>query len=119
MMNNWKIIITCAIITFFASCVQPSRTVIVKVQLNTVGIDSVYSAGVRGELPLNWDVDMPLTPIVKDSLYEGLFSVTTGYAFTEIKFVVNGQFESFDGNRKVVFSNQDTTVYKTIYNLHN
>lgn len=118
-MNKWKLITAVTAMALLGSCVQPSRTVIVKAYLNTYGIDSVQSAGVRGERPLSWDADLQLTPIVEDSLYEGVFAVTTGYAFTEIKFVVNGQFESFDGNRKVVFSKGDTTFYQAVFNLNN
>lgn len=41
----------------------------------------------------------------------------TAYKFTEVNFVVDGEFELKEGqNRKVIFNNKDTTVYRVEFN---
>ena len=50
-----------------------------------------------------------------------MFQITitgeTGYKFTEVKFVVNDTFEFKDKeNRRVIFSEKDTTFYKAKFN---
>lgn len=98
-------------------CVQPTRNVVVKVVLHTSGAGAVQTAGIRGnDKPLSWTNDFVLTPVKADSLYEGYFSLLTGYTFTEVKFTLNGQFESVESNRRIVLSTKDTTVYEVVFN---
>ncbi len=106
------------IILFGASCVQKSYKRTVVFQLNTVGIPNIQTVGVRGEgNPLSWDADIAMQPIVKDSFYTATITTVTGYLFTEVKFTINGTLELKDaGNRKVVFSKGDTTIYEAVFN---
>ena len=55
--------------------------------------------------------------IKKDSLYELTTTFETGYTFTEIKFMVNDslEFENQE-NRRVDFSQVDTTFYNETFN---
>lgn len=101
------------------SCVQKSGKKTIIVKLNVEGIENIQSVGMRGsEKPLSWDYDLELKPIIKDKIYTTSFSLITGYKFTEAKFTVNGQFELNDkNNRRIVFSNTDTTVYEATYNV--
>ncbi|MBI3234542.1 MAG: hypothetical protein HYZ42_10965 [Bacteroidetes bacterium] len=87
------------------------------VKLHIAGMQNIQSVGIRGnEKPLSWDYDMELKPMVKDSLYTGTFSLITGYKFTEAKFTVNGQFELNDqSNRKIIFNDNDTTIYEATF----
>ena len=102
-----------------ASCVQKSGKKIIIVKLNVEGVKDIHSVGIRGnEKPLSWDYDMELKPIKKDTLYEAIFSLITGYKFTEAKFTVNGQFELNEkANRKIIFSDNDTTMYEANFNV--
>jgi putative oxidoreductase len=92
------------------------KTIIVK--LNVQDVTDIQTVGIRGnDKPLSWDYDLKLTPIVKDTLYTATFSTITGYKFTEAKFTVNGAFELIDQeNRRIVFSEGDTTVYEAKFN---
>jgi hypothetical protein len=109
-------IFTIAIVVL-TNCVQKSgvKTVIVKLHVN--GIKNIQSVGLRGnDQPLSWDYDMELVPLAKDSIYTATFSILTGYKFTEAKFTVNGQFELNESdNRKIIFSENDTTVYEAVF----
>lgn len=61
---------------------------------------------------------MELKPIKKDTSYEAIFSLTTGYKFTEAKFTVNGQFELTEkDNRRILFTDKDTIVYNAKFNV--
>lgn len=99
-------------------CVQKSYKRIVVFQLNTAGVPNIQTAGVRGDgNPLSWNADITLEPIVKDSLYSATITTISGYLFTEVKFTINGTFELQEAdNRKVVFSNGDTTFYRAVFN---
>ncbi|NJN34211.1 MAG: hypothetical protein HC817_08155 [Saprospiraceae bacterium] len=45
-------------------------------------------------------------------------TILTGYKFTEVKFVVNDEFELREkDNRKVVYGDSDTTVYNAIFDV--
>lgn len=109
--------ILATIIALLTNCVQNSsvKTVVVKLHVN--GIKNIQSVGIRGnDQPLSWDYDMELVPSQKDSIYAATFSILTGYKFTEAKFTVNGQFELNESdNRKIIFSEKDTTVYEAIF----
>jgi putative oxidoreductase len=106
-------------ILFLTSCVQKSSKKTVVLKLNVSGIKNIQTVGVRGnEQPLSWDYDMEPRPIIKDSLYTATFSEITGYKFTEIKFTVNGQLELNEkANRKIMFSDKDTTFYEAKFDV--
>ncbi|MCU0443199.1 MAG: hypothetical protein MUE96_12440 [Bacteroidia bacterium] len=111
------IYIALSVVLLSIGCVQPTRKVVVKVILRTTGLGTVQTAGLRGsDKPLSWTNDFALTPVKTDTLYEGHFTLVTGYTFTEVKFTLNGQFEAFESNRRIVLSNQDTTVYEAVFN---
>ena len=112
-------IIILALIFSLASCVQKSSKKTIIVRLNVESLKGIQAVGIRGsEKPLSWDYDMELKPIKKDTLYEAYFSLITGYKFTEAKFIVNGQFELNEKpNRKIMFSEKDTTVYEAKFNV--
>lgn len=116
-MKNYSSFVFIAML-FCVSCVQKSYKRTVVFQLNTAGIPNIQTVGLRGEgNPLSWDMDIAMQPIVKDSLYTATITTVTGYLFTEVKFTINGTLELKDaGNRKVVFSKGDTTIYKSVFN---
>ena len=67
--------------------------------------------------PLSWDYDTEMKFFVKDSMYKVTNTFETGYKFTEVKFTVNDKFENEnEDNRRVVFSDNDTTFYKVKFN---
>lgn len=101
-MKKYSIILVSLLLFWLAGCVQKSYT-------KTVGI--------RGQgKPLSWDNDFELKPVVKDSLYTATITAVTGYKFAKIKFTVNGDFELKEQpNRRVVFSDKDTTYYNVIF----
>jgi hypothetical protein len=118
-MKNNKLLWATIALFFFTSCVQKSSKKTVILKLNVEGIKDIKTIGVRGgEKPLSWDYDLELKPIVKDTLYTATFSLVTGYKFTEVKFTVNGQFELNEkDNRKIMFSDADTTVYEAKFDV--
>lgn len=100
-----------------AGCVQKSYTKTVVVTLKVSGIKDIKTVGIRGEgKPLSWDSDVEMKALVKDSLYTASITAVTGYKFAEIKFTVNGDVELKEQpNRRVVFSDKDTTYYNAIF----
>lgn len=104
---------------FLVSCVQKSSKKTVILKLNVQDIKNIQSVGIRGnDKPLSWNYDFELKPIIKDTLYGATFSVNTGYKFTEAKFTVNGQFELNEkSNRRIFFSENDTTIYKAKFDV--
>lgn len=119
-MKNIKLPILLVLIFAIASCVQKSSNKTIIVKLNVEGIKDIKTVGIRGDnKPLSWDNDTELKPIVKDSLYTTTFSLVTGYKFTEVKFTINNQFELVDKeNRKIFFSESDTTIYEAKFNVN-
>ena len=103
------------------SCVQKSYYQTITVLLDVSKIPNIKSVGVRGnDNPLSWREDFAMKPLVKDSLYTATFSGKTGLLFTEIKFVVNGEFELTDqDNRRVFFNKSRKTIYKATFNKFN
>ena len=75
----------------------------------------VQQVGLRGrDKPLSWDYDLQLIPIKKDSLYRAIVTTHTGYKATEVKFILNGDFELKDkDSRRIEFGPGDTAVYRT------
>jgi len=120
MKNNNLCFIILSILVL-TSCVQKSSKKTIIVKLNVEGIKNIKYVGIRGnEKPLSWDYDMELKPSLNDTLYTATFSLVTGYKFTEAKFTVNGQFELNEkDNRRIVFSNIDTTIYEAKFNVVN
>jgi hypothetical protein len=119
-MNAIKILF-CLCTLMIISCVQPYYNRTVNFRLDVSGVkDSVVSVGVRGkEKPLSWSEDFPMKEIYKDSIYEAAVTYQTGYLFTEVKFVVNGNFELQDkDNRRVRFDvNSNTTNYAAKFDV--
>lgn len=118
MLKRNSLIIISLIFTL-AGCVQKSGKKTIIVKLNVEGVKDIHSVGMRGdEKPLSWDYDMELKAIKKDTLYGATFSLVTGYKFIEAKFSVNGQFELNEkANRKITFSDKDTTIYEAKFNV--
>lgn len=109
----------CILSLFLTSCVQKTFKKTVVFRLDTSEIKEVKKVGIRGkDKPLSWDYDTEMKTIQKDSLYEITVTFETGYKFTEVKFVVNDDFEfKNEDNRRVVFSEKDTTFYNAKYNM--
>lgn len=116
-MKRYSIICISLLLVSMAGCVQKSYTKTVVVTLSVPNTKDIKSAGIRGEgKPLSWDNDVEMKPVVKDSLYTATITAVTGYKFAEIKFTVNGAFELKDQpNRRVLFSNRDTTYYNAVF----
>lgn len=100
------------------SCVQKTYRKTVVYMLDVSDIKNVKKVGVRGnDKPLSWDYDTEMKEIKKDSLFQIAISGETGYKFTEVKFVVNDTFElQNEGNRRIFFSETDTTFFKAKFN---
>ena len=116
-MKKYSIILISLLLFWLAGCVQKSYIKTVLVTLKVSNIKDIKTVGIRGQgKPLSWDNDFELKPVVKDSLYTATITAVTGYKFAEIKFTVNGDFELKDQpNRRVVFSDKDTTYYNAIF----
>ncbi len=105
-----------------ASCVQPAYDRTVLYQLDVSAIPNVRTVGVRGrDKPLSWDADVALTQSASGAPYTAAVTYHTGYLITEVKFVVNGEFElPGKDNRKVRLARTttggDTTVYRAVFN---
>jgi hypothetical protein len=100
-----------------SSCVQKTYQRTVVFTLDVSAIKGIKNVGIRGnDKPLNWNADLEMIPIKKDSLYRIVITGKTGYLFTEVKFTVNHDFELKEkDNRKVVFQQQDTTFYHATF----
>jgi putative oxidoreductase len=60
-----------------------------------------------------------MTAVKKDTVYAATVTYFTGYKFTEVKFVVNDEFELKDGpNRRILFSDKDTTTCQAKFNIN-
>ena len=116
-MKKYSILLFGFLLLLLAGCVQKSYRKTVVIRLTVPQGKEVKSVGVRGEgKPLSWNADLALTPVEKDSLYTATISTVTGYKFAEIKFTVNGDFELKEKpNRRVMFSDKDTTYYTALF----
>jgi hypothetical protein len=115
------IVFTLLIISLLmSSCVQKTYKRTVMVTLDVSKVENIESVGIRGNgKPLSWENDYPMQEVVKDSLYKAIITTETGYLFAEIKFTVNGTYElQNQPNRRVQFTQQDTTYYKATFNLN-
>ena len=99
------------------SPVQESKEQRVLFQLDTSSFTGdIQTVGIRGEgNPLSWRTDFPLVKNEKTGLYEGECRANTGYAKTEVKFVINGEFEFQDDSNRVIYfaPDQNTRVRST------
>lgn len=98
-------------------CVQKAtpKTVVYLLRVPKAG----KAVGLRGRnKPLNWERDTLLQPVPTDSLrYRVAVATVTGYACTEVKFTLDGQYElPGQPNRQVWFGPGDTTVYRATFN---
>ncbi len=120
-MKKYFIILINLLLLLLSGCVQKSYKRITVVTLSVPNIKDIKRVGIRGQgKPLSWDYDFEMKPIVKDSLYTATITVITGYKFAEIKFTVNGDFELKEQpNRRVIFSDKDTTYYNALFNSNN
>ncbi|MFV8338490.1 hypothetical protein ACNQGL_04385 [Flavobacterium sp. LB3P21] len=112
-------IIALVLTLLVTSCVQKSYKKTIVFTLDASKIKNSKKVGIRGnDKPLSWDYNTKMNEIKKDSLYEITVTFETGYKFTEVKFVVNDNFEfKNEDNRRVVFSKKDTTFYNAKYNM--
>jgi hypothetical protein len=116
-MKNYNYLLAWILFLSVTSCVQKTYKKTVVLTLTVPAIKNIKTVGIRGEgKPLSWDADIEMQPIVKDSIYTAAITVVTGYKFGEIKFTVNGEFELKERpNRRVVFSDKDTTYYNAVF----
>ncbi len=105
------------LVCILASCVQKTYKKTVVFELDVSQLKNIESVGIRGEdKPFNWDTNTPLTAIKKDTTYTVIATFVTGYKFTEVKFTVNDEFElKGKDNRRINFSEKDTTYYKAVF----
>lgn len=105
-----SILLLCVLMT---SCVQKTYKRTVVYTLDVSKIKNIKKVGIRGnDKPLSWDKDTEMKAIKKDSLYQTTITSYTGYKFTEVKFVVNEQFELENKeNRRVIFDTKKDTTY--------
>ncbi len=117
-MKNYRFIFILLLLPL-VSCVQKASNKTVVFTLDTQDVPNIKTVSIRGgERPLNWQYDTPMTVIKKDSLYQASVTFLTGYKFTEVKFVINDQFELIDqDNRHVFFSDKDTTFYQAKFDI--
>ena len=113
------IIIICIFAVSATSCVQKSSEKTVTFTVDVSAIKDVKSVSLRGkEKPLSWRKGVEMTPVKQDSIYTAKVTFLTGYKFTEVKFVVNDEFELKDkDNRRVEYSDSDTTMYNAVFNV--
>ncbi len=108
------------VIIFTTACVQKAYKRTVTFILHTAHVKDIKTVGIRGETPLSWRKDMPMTALKKDSLYTITLTGETGYKFTAIKFTINNEFElQGQENRRIFFSDKDTTYYEATFNTNN
>ena len=119
-MKIFHLILISLLILSASSCVQKAYKKTVVINLTVHNIKDIKTVGIRGNgKPLSWDADFEMNTVVKDSFYTAIASTLTGYKFAEIKFTVNGEFELKEQpNRRIVFSEGDTTYYNAVFNLN-
>lgn len=105
--------------TCISSCVQKSHKRVVVYTVDVSGIKNIKTVGIRGsQSPLSWDNDSKMEAIVKDSIYKITVVSNTGRICNEFKFSINNKLELQDNNnRKLYFSEKDTTFYNSKFNM--
>lgn len=118
MLKN-KTHITILLLIFLSGCVQKTYKKTIVFELDTKDVKNIKTVGIRGnDKPLNWDYSLEMAPVKKDSIYSLTTTFITGYKFAEAKFTVNDAFELQEkGNRRIYFSEKDTTFYKATFNI--
>ncbi len=118
--KNYTLPFVSLILFLVQGCVQKAYKKTVVVTLTVQNMRDIKTVGIRGNGgPLSWEKDYEMKPVIKDSMYTASVSAVTGYKFAEIKFVVNGEFELKDKpNRRVVFSDRDTTYYNAVFDVN-
>jgi hypothetical protein len=115
-----KIVVIIAIVfsLVVTTCVQKTYNKTVVFTLDVSEIKKVKKVGIRGnDKPLSWEYDTEMREVNRDSVYQITITGETGYKFTEVKFVVNDVFElQGKDNRRIVFSEKDTTFYNAKFN---
>ena len=117
-MKTVTVFLTLLLFISLTNCVQKTNKKTVVFNLNTSNISVIKKVGIKGkDKPFSWDYATEMKIIKKDSLYELTTTFDTGYTFTEIKFMVNDslEFENQE-NRRVDFSQVDTTFYNATFN---
>jgi putative oxidoreductase len=99
------------------SCVQKTNKQTVVFNLDVKGIKGIKNVGIRGiDKPLSWDYDSEMK-IGKDSIYTASIAYETGYKYTEVKFIINGDFElKGQPNRRIVFDKSGLTINNSEFN---
>lgn len=117
-MKQTNILIISTIALFLTSCVQKVYERKVTFLLHTEQLKNIGKVGLRGnEKPLSWRSDLEMKAIKKDSLYSATVTFLTGYKFTEVKFVVNNEFELQEkDNRRIIFNENGETIYEATFN---
>lgn len=113
------IVIAMLISVSFIGCVQKTMHKTVVYILTVKDPSNIKTVGIRGkDQPLNWQSDHEMKMVQSGSTYKAIVTYVTGYKFTEAKFVVNNEFEFQDQeNRKIVFTDKDTTIYTATFNV--
>ncbi|GGD66528.1 hypothetical protein GCM10011514_33170 [Emticicia aquatilis] len=116
-MKITNILIISTIALLLINCVQKAYERKVTFLLHTEQLKNIEKVGLRGkEKPLSWRQDLEMKAIKQDSLYSVTVTFLTGYKFTEVKFVVNDEFELQEkDNRRVIFNENGKTIYETTF----
>ena len=118
-MKKMKYLALGLVAVFASNCVQKTTKKTVVFELDASKVKNIKTVGMRGSWkPLKWSKSFDMTPVKKDSIYTASATFVTGYKFIEAKFLVNDEFELKEqDNRKVYFSDKDTTVYKAVFDV--
>ncbi len=116
-MKPYKIVL-CSLMLLATGCVQKTSNHIVKVVLQVNNRHDIKTAGIRGDgNPLSWNNDYPMQEIIKDSLYQAVFTINTGFGFFEMKCTINGEYELKEKpDRHIILNKRDTTFCHIIFN---
>lgn len=99
------------------SCVQKAYDRKVELTLRLPKKQKVTSIGVYGSgNPLSWQQPMALQPIIADSVYQVTFTSKTGFLATELKFMVNEQWElNNQPNRILKYNTKGVTKMEVVF----
>lgn len=117
-MKTKTILLALVLSLFLTHCVQKTFKKTVVFTLDASEIKNVKKVAIRGkDKPLSWGEATEMKLNTATNSYQITTTFVTGYTFTEVKFVVNDTIEFQDeNNRRVVFSEKDTTYYKAKFN---
>ena len=109
------------LVSVLIACVQKTHRRTVVYRLHLPDPTANPTVGVRGkDKPLNWESDTKMSLHRPDSTYRVVVTYRTGYKFSEVKFTVNDVFElPGQPNRRVMFSDTDTTFYEATFDTYN